>query len=301
MVQYVETQVFGSGNLGIDRVTKKPALEIKCCDASGCNSGFRDELLQRILPPKTWEKYSEMQAKAQIELAGLGDCLAMCPKCGYQAEVPETQNNFECPVEGCHFVSCRKCGKASHIPFRCDEVVLNRQDEGRLKIEEALSEAKMRTCPRCKKKFIKTDGCNKMTCPCGMKMCYVCRMPLDEIKGCVYQHFCQVPHCKHKSCGKCQLYTKDEEDDAQAMREAGIAAKAEYEAKLHKEGATESLDLDVDEMMQKPGGSNRKTKKREERLARARIDPVFYYQTQSLPGTIHITPIRSFRGSSIQT
>lgn len=267
MVQYVESQVFGSGNLGIDKVTNKPAFEIKCCEGSGCNSGFRDEILRNILAHKTWEKYSEMQAKAQIERAGLGANLAMCPKCGYQAEVPEMQNIFECPVEHCQFSSCRKCGKASHIPLRCEEVVQkNRQDEGRLKVEEALSAAKMRTCPKCKKKFIKLDGCNKMTCACGMKMCYVCRKPLDKIKVNVYSHFCQVPHCDHSSCGKCKLYTNDEEDDAQAMREAGTAAKQAFEAKIQEEDGQEgreavtNLNLDVDEMMQDPSRPQRKRK-----------------------------------------
>lgn len=257
IVQYVESQVFGSGNLGIDRETMKPALEIKCCEGSGCNSGFPDEMLQKVLPPKTWEKYSEMQAKAHLERAGLGENLAMCPKCGYQAEVPEMQNVFSCPVEGCRFVSCRKCGKAAHIPLRCEEVLQqNRRDEGRLKIEEALSEAKMRTCPKCHKKFIKSDGCNKMTCACGMKMCYVCRKPLDKMKGNVYSHFCQVPHCDHSSCGKCKLYSNNEEDDALAMREAGIAAKEAFEAKVQTEdgeaAATDDLKLNVEDMMKDP-------------------------------------------------
>ena len=249
----MESQVFGSGNLGIDKETKKPALEIKCCEGSGCNSGFREELLQKVLPPKTWEKYSEMQAKAQIEQAGLGGNLAMCPKCGYQAEVPETQNIFECPVDSCRFSSCRKCGKASHIPLRCEEVThQNRQDEGRLKIEEALSEAKMRTCPKCSKRFIKSDGCNKMTCACGMKMCYVCRKPLDKKNP--YGHFCQVPHCDHSSCGKCRLYSNDAEDDAQAMREAGIAAKAAFEQKIQIEDSdgVKKLRLNVDNIMADP-------------------------------------------------
>mmetsp|Transcript_14626 Transcript_14626/g.36783 ORF Transcript_14626/g.36783 Transcript_14626/m.36783 type:complete len:704 (-) Transcript_14626:53-2164(-) len=280
IVQYVESQVFGSGNLGIDKVTKKPNLELKCCEGSGCNSGFREEQLERALPPKTWQKYSEMQIKAQLELAGLGGNLAMCPKCGYQAEVAATQNIFECPVENCHFVSCRKCGKQAHIPLRCEEVsVQNRRDEGRLKIEEALSEAKMRTCPKCHKKFIKLDGCNKMTCACGAKMCYVCRNPLSHLGKRVYEHFCQVPHCDHKSCGRCRLYTKDEEDDAQAMREAGIAAKAEYEQKLDGEEA-EELKLSVDDIMNDPFNPNQPKSKKQRRNARnnnqqraARADP----------------------------
>jgi hypothetical protein len=260
IVQYVESQVFGSGNLGIDNETKKPALEIKCCEGSGCNSGFPDEMLQKVLSPKTWEKYSEMQARAQIEQAGLGENLAMCPKCGYQAEVPQMQNIFECPIECCRFSSCRKCGKASHIPLRCEEVLQkNRRDEGRLKIEEALSETKMRTCPKCNKKFIKSDGCNKMTCACGMKMCYVCRKPLDKVKGNVYIHFCQIFECDHLSCGKCRLYSNDAEDDAQAMREAGIAAKEAFEANLQNENdgggeavTTKDLQLNVDEIMRDP-------------------------------------------------
>uniref|UniRef100_A0A7S4AHY4 RING-type domain-containing protein n=2 Tax=Pseudo-nitzschia australis TaxID=44445 RepID=A0A7S4AHY4_9STRA len=272
MVEYVKNQVFSCGNLGIDKLTKKPALEIKCCDASGCNSGFRDELLEKILPPKIWEKYSEMQGKAQIEQAGLGENLAMCPKCGYQAEVPETQNHFECPVEGCQFVSCRKCGKASHIPLRCEEALQqSRQDEGRLKIEEALSEAKMRTCPdpKCKQKFVKIDGCNKMTCPCGMTMCYVCRMPLKNIKGDVYRtHFCGNHDCDHLSCGKCKMYSNDEEDDAQAMREAGIAAKEEHESKYRKEDRTAAINttLDVDEMMRDPSRPNNKKRESNRRV-----------------------------------
>ncbi len=208
-----------------------------------------------------------MQAKAQIEQAGLGGNLAMCPKCGYQAEVPETQNIFECPVEGCHFVSCRKCGKKSHIPLRCEEVSeQTRRDQGRLKIEEALSEAKMRTCPKCKKKFIKSDGCNKMTCACGTKMCYICRQPLNHLKGNVYSHFCQVPHCDHKSCGKCKLYTQNEEDDVQAMRDAGIAAKEAYEQKIQNEGGDgiENLKLSVDEIMADPlNPQQRKATKRQ--------------------------------------
>ena len=211
-------------------------------------------MLKKVLPQKTWEKYSEMQAKIQIEQAGLGENLAMCPKCGYQAMVPELQNVFACPVEGCRFVSCRKCNKASHIPLRCEEVVQqDRRDEGRLKIEEALSEAKMRTCPKCNKKFIKSDGCNKMTCACGMKMCYVCRKPLNKQNP--YGHFCQTPHCDHKTCGKCRLYTNDEEDDAQAMREAGIAAKEAFEAKVRTDGSgvtADDLRLNVDEMMHDP-------------------------------------------------
>lgn len=67
----------------------------------------------------------------------------------------------------------------------------------------------------------KVEGCNKMTCPrCKTFICYVCRSEIPASIG--YQHFCQTPHCQHKSCHKCPLYSNAEEDDARASREAGL-------------------------------------------------------------------------------
>lgn len=41
-----------------------------------------------------------------------------------------------------------------------------------------------RSCWQCKRKFIKEAGCNKMTCTCGARMCYICRQPVTN-----YSHF----------------------------------------------------------------------------------------------------------------
>ena len=64
-----------------------------------------------------------------------------------------------------------------------------------------------------------TEGCNKMTCPCGTNICYVCRG--DITKG-GYAHFCQLPGCQHNTCGKCGLYSDSNADDQLAMRDAGL-------------------------------------------------------------------------------
>jgi TRIAD3 protein (E3 ubiquitin-protein ligase RNF216) len=256
MVALVETAVFANGKLGTDKRTKRPAHEILCCHESGCQSGFQDSILQKILSEKTWEKYSEMQANAVIALAGLGDTLGTCPKCGYQAFLPETEMIFACPVEDCRFASCRKCGQVAHIPLRCEEVVRKkRQAEGRLKVEEALSDAKIRICPKCKKKSIKSEGCNKIQCPCGMIFCYVCRARIDQVG---YEHFCRVPHCDHSACGQCKLFSNDQEDDDQAMKEAGITALERFKAEIRqKEGANTNepvvdVQIDLNQMLHDP-------------------------------------------------
>jgi TRIAD3 protein (E3 ubiquitin-protein ligase RNF216) len=36
-----------------------------------------------------------------------------------------------------------------------------------------------RECYQCHTKYVKEEGCNKMTCPsCGAKMCYLCKEPV---------------------------------------------------------------------------------------------------------------------------
>ncbi|CAF0801568.1 unnamed protein product [Adineta steineri] len=57
--------------------------------------------------------------------------------------------------------------------------------EKRKFIEEHVTEAMIRKCPRCTQRFYKVEGCNKMTCSsCGLFICYVCR---ETING--YDHF----------------------------------------------------------------------------------------------------------------
>ena len=141
---------------------------------------------------------------------------------------------FQCPLEDCRHESCRKCGKAPHVPLRCEEVVQKkREDEGRVRVEEAMAAAKIRKCYKCKTAFVKSDGCNKMTCRCGAKMCYQCRTPLKGPNP--YQHFCQTPHCSHENCGKCALHSNAEEDDRRAMRDAGLKAADLYRTELQEE------------------------------------------------------------------
>eukprot|EP00543_Licmophora_paradoxa_P001793 CAMPEP_0202452932 /NCGR_PEP_ID=MMETSP1360-20130828/11035_1 /ASSEMBLY_ACC=CAM_ASM_000848 /TAXON_ID=515479 /ORGANISM="Licmophora paradoxa, Strain CCMP2313" /LENGTH=496 /DNA_ID=CAMNT_0049071901 /DNA_START=40 /DNA_END=1530 /DNA_ORIENTATION=- len=243
--QYAESQIFGSGNLGaVNPDTKLPSTELKCVHGDGCNAGFDTAVLETVLSEQTMQKYNELQFQALMTQAGIIQNLCTCPKCGYKAELPETQMIFRCPIISCNHESCRKCGEESHIPLRCEEVEKKHETKGRVRVEEAISAAKIRTCPRkgCGKKFIKETGCNKMTCSCGAYVCYICRKEIPKNIG--YTHFCQTPLCKHTNCGKCVLTTNDRQDDERAMKEAGIQA-----AETVQKESAQPVSVNVDEIM----------------------------------------------------
>ena len=191
--RHTETRVFGLGNFGVDvsgKKEKKKALEILCMHSDGCGAGFREGHLRRALSEKVsgilylrcivsllnalgglnhfntcymqvMKKYDELQYQAVIE--GFSDT-SKCPKCDYIAFADETVSTFHCPQ--CNFKSCRECGEEAHPGIRCDEVETKHETSGRNKVEEAMTNAVIRKCPRpmCRKPFMKTGGCNKITC-----------------------------------------------------------------------------------------------------------------------------------------
>jgi TRIAD3 protein (E3 ubiquitin-protein ligase RNF216) len=115
--QYASTKVFGEGNLGIDKKTKEPSLDLICFHPDGCESAFERNILVKALTNDTLRKYDEIQASLAISKAGLSD-LVTCPRCGFQATLAATQKVFECPCDDCRFASCRECGEAAHVPLR---------------------------------------------------------------------------------------------------------------------------------------------------------------------------------------
>ena len=70
-------------------------------------------------------------------------------------------------------------------------------------------------------------------------MCYLCRANIPQQGNAGYTHFCQTPHCQHKGCGKCPLFTDPIEDDRRAMLEAGKAAKAQADLEKAKAALAE--------------------------------------------------------------
>ncbi|KAH8592950.1 hypothetical protein B0O99DRAFT_516673 [Bisporella sp. PMI_857] len=137
---------------------------------------------------------------------------------------------FSCQSPTCGRSSCISCSKAWSDIHICHESSLLAL---RTQVELAMSQAIKRTCPRCNTSFVKSSGCNKLTCVCGYQMCYVCRKDIGNGEG--YRHFCE--HFRPNGgrgcteCSKCDLY-RCEDDDVVVKK-----AKEEAERKwMEKEG-----------------------------------------------------------------
>lgn len=158
------------------------------CMSGDCTNGvFSLKTLQHVMEPREFSAFLRQQQLEEIKSAGIED-LESCPFCGFSNIVDERSKVFQCEGEECGRESCRKCKKETHVPFDCDELQKN-EDRDRKYVEDKLSEALIRECYKCHKKFIKENtGCNHITCPsCQSHMCYVCRQPLDPSN--IYAHF----------------------------------------------------------------------------------------------------------------
>ena len=138
---------------------------------------------------------------------------------------------FICQNQTCRRASCMACSKAWTDIHICHESSLLAL---RTQVELAMSLAIKRTCPRCNTSFVKSSGCNKLTCICGYQMCYVCRKDIGDGEG--YRHFCE--HFRPNGgrscteCTKCDLYRC--EDDEVVVRKAKEEAERRW---MEKEGA----------------------------------------------------------------
>ena len=140
---------------------------------------------------------------------------------------------FQCLNPHCSRKSCLTCLKAWHNPHICHEPLITSL---RTTVELARTSAIKRTCPRCGTSFVKSSGCNKLTCLCGYAMCYLCRQNIGKTgnEGAAgYRHFCEHfrpnPGQKCTQCDKCDLYKSEDEDEA--VRRAGEVAERQWREK----------------------------------------------------------------------
>ncbi|KAM0755017.1 hypothetical protein T439DRAFT_322072 [Meredithblackwellia eburnea MCA 4105] len=208
---------------------------LPCMNTDGCTSSFPETQIA-YLPAKTLELLEKLKTQRSVEMAEI-DGLAKCPFCPYAYIIENKEEKlFNCQKEDCLKVSCLQCKRESHLPKSCAEVDADNKIDIIHRIEEAMSEALIRKCPKCSEPYVKEDGCNKITCPkCGTLSCYICR---DIIRG--YEHFVNAgPNAKYTEKGATCLLWDDSKkrnaDDVEAARKEHAAAVAQENPALNAE------------------------------------------------------------------
>ncbi|OKL64024.1 hypothetical protein UA08_00245 [Talaromyces atroroseus] len=162
--------------------------ELKCFDMSGCPAAFNIKNVRIVLGDKLMKRLEDLQQMDEVAKASI-DGLEECPFCEFKAICPpvEQDKEFNCQNPECERTSCRLCKEDSHIPLSCKEAKADRATHTRHTVEEAMTNALIRKCPKCKVSIIKEDGCNKLKCGrCGTLICDVCKQDISN-KG--YEHF----------------------------------------------------------------------------------------------------------------
>lgn len=201
-----------------------------------CGENFPLAVLQTLLPPQMYSKVLQRIQMEEVRAAGLED-LVQCPACSFATIMPDPEDKvIICGNKDCGKMTCRLCGEESHLPLSCDEVEKDGEVVARTKLEDAMTEAMVRACVKCKKRFFKDEGCNKMQCQCGQSMCYLCRKPVDDD----YKHFYAQGASPMK--GKCPLWSDNTNlHKAEVMKAAEEARKA-VDAKKLKYDPTKNMD-----------------------------------------------------------
>ena len=191
-----------------------------------CQEEIGWQELQKALTPNVLSKLLQRRQAEEVGAAEL-DNMVTCPFCPYVTIMENPDDKvLVCRNPECGRDSCRLCQEPNHVPLRCDEVKDGETE--RKRIEEQLSEAMMRECWKCKVKYFKLEGCNKMTCPrpgCGAKMCYLCKQPVKD-----YTHFYGQGGAPDKT-RTCPLWTDTKKLHEEEVAKAAAKAKEELKKK----------------------------------------------------------------------
>ena len=169
----------------IETLISEGRSTVKCLKYGGdCECEISMTEMEKLISKKTLKRLVQTDTLNAITAANLENTVK-CHKCGNIVifEDNEDEGPMICPV--CKARTCAKCGDAWHDGMTCRQ--FKKLDKKRL-VEEQMTEAVVRKCPKCQTPFMKDEGCNKMECPrCKTWICYWCRKVIPKEVG--YNHF----------------------------------------------------------------------------------------------------------------
>jgi len=171
-----------------------------------CFGLIDDSLLEQILDPRVLAEYNNLKNLAEIKELCVDDInIKMCQHCNAGSDIGDSDQSLLICME-CFKDTCLKCNQVAHPGKECyslGKVAGNIRHN----IEDKMTETMIIHCPGCNKSLFKNEGCNKVTCVCGINICYMCKQIVTKSVG--YTHFCRTHDCKDSECNKCHLWEKD--------------------------------------------------------------------------------------------
>jgi TRIAD3 protein (E3 ubiquitin-protein ligase RNF216) len=187
---------------------------INCMINQDCNGIYTLDNIQKcITDEKTLNQLNDIiQINDSIEMSKILDNYYTCPFCQKYGCIADNIQYIEC--KRCNKEWCTLCKMEKHGEFKCGKINDKKNiDAIRQIVSETLTNALTHKCPKCSTKYIKEDGCNKMTCPtCGSYSCYICNILIKPIDGKYYYHFIGSGSYDKKNGSSCPLYNGTSQD-----------------------------------------------------------------------------------------
>ncbi|KAL4482236.1 hypothetical protein ABPG72_018017 [Tetrahymena utriculariae] len=180
-------------------INTSQVLKIKCPDEN-CKAEFTDQIIQKILDTKTFQKYLKFK---ELKIINSDPTLKWCnrPGCTFYCQINLSDPKIICK---CGHEMCFQCGNNWHEGKTCDEVI---QEE----FQGAIQKYVISFCPTCKSKVQKASGCNRIFCPiCSQSFCWICRTPNIS-----YAHF---SHLNILGCPGKQFSSSNPDENPQYQR-----------------------------------------------------------------------------------
>ena len=158
----------------IEMKVKDRAYPILCPDTT-CKLPLSNYDIQFLLDPNVLNEYFQGSFNKFVENNMSDYSYCPTPDCRY-IFIFEQKNDppdFTCPV--CSKRYCLNCKTQYHINMTCEEYRIShshtKEDQ---KFEKFVKGKKYKQCPGCKIWVEKIEGCDFISCRCGMSFCYNC-------------------------------------------------------------------------------------------------------------------------------
>lgn len=143
------------------------------CPQMGCNKQVIEADAEELLNFEQLTIWKRQLLEAHItKSTSCRRCVGVdCTMIAYQEG-----NEMKATCTKCKSSFCFGCGEENHVPAKCYD---NESFLPLLSSSELAVRKLSKPCPGCKAPIEKNDGCNYMTCKCGVHWCWLCAQKIE--------------------------------------------------------------------------------------------------------------------------